>query len=322
MLLVAIAPLSAIVGSLELTTPAVTAVGAFVVAAIIAAWLVIWSANGTDDIPSLAVQSGKASDSSFSEADVLRARRNERIGAWRDIARRIAHEIKNPLTPIRTSVETLQRMHAKKHQDFDEVFAESTTMIIEEVDRLTNIVNEFSRFARMAPPHAEELDLREIVEHVVALHSTTDAAPNAATVRAELPLDALMVRADRAQLTQVLVNLVKNSLDALASSRTDGSGDVLVYAARPEGSGEYAAIVEIIDNGPGVPIAMKDLIFDPYFTTKPNGSGLGLAIAYRIVSDHGGTIEIDSATTGGAIFRVRLTRTGPRAEADATMSIA
>src|SRR5690606_34863717 len=149
------------------------------------------------------------------QARLIRA---ERIAAWRDIARRIAHEIKNPLMPIQTSIETMRKARARQHPDFDEIFEESTLTILEEVERLKRIVTEFSRFARLPRPRPSELAMDELVQHVVGLHAGGDVLVTM-EVEDELPL----VRADREQLTQVLVNLVQNASDA-ARARWGSSG--------------------------------------------------------------------------------------------------
>jgi len=235
--------------------------------------------------------------------------RAERIAAWRDIARRIAHEIKNPLMPIQTSIETMRKVHQRKHPDFDEIFEESTVTILEEVERLKRIVTEFSRFARMPRPNAASLDVEDVVHHVVGLH-----AGGAVDVTMEVTGALNHVRADREQLTQVLVNLVKNGMESARARHGERSGKVDVVLS-PEGDGVHIAV---IDNGAGIPEEDKARIFEPYYTTKSGGTGLGLAIVHRIVSDHGGRIDVDDAEGGGAIFDIVLTRTGPPEEASTT----
>ncbi len=237
--------------------------------------------------------------------------RAERVAAWRDIARRIAHEIKNPLMPIQTSIETMRKTHARRHPDFDEIFEESTVTILEEVERLKRIVTEFSQFARLPRPRPSELAVEDVVGHVVGLHAGGDVL-----VTMEVEGAPPRVRADREQLTQVLVNLVQNAADA-ARARHGASGGrvhVLVSAA---GAGVR---VEVIDNGTGIPDAERARIFEPYYTTKSGGTGLGLAIVHRIVSDHGGRIDVDDAEGGGAVFEIVLPIEGPPPEAELSQS--
>ena len=220
----------------------------------------------------------------------------ERVAAWQEIARRIAHEIKNPLFPIQTSIETLQRCYDKKHPELDEIFAESTGTILEEVERLKNIVGEFSRFARLPKPQPQELDLAELLPSITGLYGD-DLAPIQLTMAEGLP----SVMADRDQLTQVLVNLLQNARDALA-----GHPDPrITLEARAE---ENWLVLEVADNGPGFDEELAARIFTPYFTTKDKkgGTGLGLAITHRVITDHGGQIEARSIPGEGAVFTVRL----------------
>ncbi len=240
------------------------------------------------------------------QARLIRA---ERIAAWRDIARRIAHEIKNPLMPIQTSIETMRKTHARKHPDFDEIFEESTVTILEEVERLKRIVTEFSRFARMPRPNPTMLSVADVTQHVVGLHSGGDVE-----VDLEIEGEPEEVRADREQLTQVLVNLVQNGADAARARHGERGGKVDVVVS----SIETGVRVEIIDNGTGISHDDKARIFEPYFTTKAGGTGLGLAIVHRIVSDHGGSIDVHDAEGGGAVFEILLDRRGPPAEAATT----
>ena len=237
--------------------------------------------------------------------------RAERIAAWREVARRIAHEIKNPLQPIQMEIETMRKLHARKHPSFDEEFEPSTSVILEEVRRLNEMVTEFSKFARLPRPKAEALELREVLEHVVSLH-----ASGGAKVSLEAPEDRLIIRGDRGQLTQVFVNLVQNAADAAEGRHGATGGRVRVVLAPTEDGAE----VRVEDDGPGIPPADRLKIFEPYFTTKAKGTGLGLAIVHRIVGDHGGAIDVDDGLDGGAAFVVALPRTGPPEEITASLS--
>jgi two-component system, NtrC family, nitrogen regulation sensor histidine kinase NtrY len=222
----------------------------------------------------------------------------ERIAAWQDIARRLAHEIKNPLTPIQMAMDTLRKSYKKQHPDFGEILDESTATVLEEADRLKRIVAEFSDFARMPKPELGRVDLNEVVGASLALYK-------GGTPAVELKLaDRLpSLDADKGQINQVLLNLVENARDALGGR--DG-GKVTVTTKRGEANDRVMLVVD--DNGPGVPPGAKDKIFAPYFTTKQTkgGTGLGLAIVHRIVSDHGGRITIGDAPGGGARFTIEL----------------
>jgi two-component system nitrogen regulation sensor histidine kinase NtrY len=259
--------------------------------------------------------------------------RAERIAAWRDIAQRIAHEIKNPLLPIQVSIETMRKTYARHHPEFPEIFEESTQMILEEVRRLEHIVTEFSRFARLPRPRPEPLDVRELVAHLEALH-VTGAVPLRIAFEGALPT----VRADREQLTQVFVNLLKNAAEAARARHGDGDGNParVELCVGPDAGGGVS--LRVRDNGPGFPPGeARQRVFEPYFTTRAGGTGLGLAIVHRILGEHGATIELgdapplapndasaraddDPALRGGAEVHVVLTREGPPPDAEASRS--
>jgi nitrogen fixation/metabolism regulation signal transduction histidine kinase len=222
----------------------------------------------------------------------------ERIAAWQEIARRLAHEIKNPLTPIQMAMDTLRKTWKKQHPSFDEILEESTTTVLQEADRLKHIVTEFSDFARMPKPELSRVDLNEIIRSALALYQG-GAVRVDTTLRPGLP----QLDADKNQLNQVLLNLVENARDAIGSR--DG-GRIWVTTKLGEAQDRIVLVVE--DNGPGVPPDLKDKVFAPYFTTKHSkgGTGLGLAIVHRIVSDHGGRIAISDRSGGGARFVIEL----------------
>jgi two-component system, NtrC family, nitrogen regulation sensor histidine kinase NtrY len=221
----------------------------------------------------------------------------ERIAAWQEIARRLAHEIKNPLTPIQMAMDTLRKTWKKQHPSFGEILEESTTTVMEEADRLKHIVSEFSGFARMPKPEFQRLDLNELVRSALALYQ--GAAPLDVRLVPNLP----RIDADKNQLNQVVLNLVENARDAIGQR---GDGRIAVSTRLGEASDRVMLIVE--DNGPGIPGDLKDKVFAPYFTTKHSkgGTGLGLAIVHRIVSDHGGRIAVADAPGGGARFAIEL----------------
>ncbi|HEY6879153.1 MAG TPA: ATP-binding protein [Polyangiales bacterium] len=213
----------------------------------------------------------------------------ERAAAFQDIAQRIAHEIKNPLSPIQLSIETLRKAYAKRAPEFDEIFDESTRAILEEVRRMERIVREFSEFARLPKAKPGLLELGALAADTLALYEPDD-------VRVEVihPMPS-MVRVDREQIAQVLVNLVQNAIDAARSAREPR---VEVHV---EGN-----MLHVDDNGPGIPVSERERVFEPYFTTKQQGTGLGLAIVKRIIQEHGGSIRIDTSPLGGARVTLRL----------------
>jgi signal transduction histidine kinase len=238
-------------------------------------------------------------------ADLVALRRRlaatERIAARREIARRVAHEIKNPLLPIRAAVETLRRLRARGDTAFDDYFDEATRTVLDEVARITHIVGEFTRFARLPPPSPTLFDPVEAARSVVALHANAGAP----VVFHAKPCPALT--ADRDQLVQVLTNLIQNAQQALGE-RAGGLIEVRMAPAEPDAD---KLEIWVVDNGPGVPIELRPQLFEPYVTTKPEGTGLGLAIVERIVLEHGGDIEFNETPGGGATFRVRLPFSGP-----------
>ncbi len=226
-----------------------------------------------------------------------RLRRSERVAAWSEIARELAHEIKNPLTPIQMAIETVRRTHKRRHPKFDEVFEESTVTILEEVNRLKTIVTEFSQFARMPRPNPQPYELNELVHQAVVLYREEDGVEVVERLSEELEEQLL----DPDRMTQVIQNLLKNAIQATRA--VDRPGRVRIATKRLE-SGEAELSVE--DNGCG--IAEEDLprVFTPYFTSKAGGTGLGLAVVHRIVTGHDGRIGVSSKPGEGTRFVVRL----------------
>ncbi len=218
---------------------------------------------------------------------------SERIAAWQEVARRLAHEIKNPLTPIKMSLETLKAARSARSAQFDQLFEESSGVLLEEVERLRRIVDEFSRFARLPKPELKPLDAGELVEQVLSLYA---AAPAGVALTPSLER-GLAVRGDKDQLTQVLVNVVKNAFEAVG-----GGGRVEVRARRAN----EEVIIEVEDSGPGIAPEDRARIFEPYYTTKSDGTGLGLAISARIVQEHGGRLEVGGEVGQGAVLRLVL----------------
>ena len=226
-----------------------------------------------------------------------------RVAAWREVARRVAHEVKNPLAPIRAAVETLRRLRAREDPAFDGYFDEATRTVLDEVKRINDIVTEFTRFARLPPPKPVDLDLGAVAKDVVKLH---EAAAGKIQLRV-LTHRPPHVMADRDQIVQVLTNLVQNAIDALrGAGREEGSVTVVI---EPLGKGDRVAI-GVCDDGPGVAPEMIARLFEPYATSKAHGTGLGLAIAQRIAVEHGGELSYVPHPKG-AEFRMVLPVEGP-----------
>ncbi len=229
----------------------------------------------------------------------------DRVAAWREVARRVAHEVKNPLAPIRAAVETLRRLRARDDPAFDEYFDEATRTVLDEVHRIAGIVTEFTRFARLPAPRPTEVDALDLVKTVLRREQ---ARAGAVTLSHETTGDVGPLRADRDQITQILVNLVQNALEALRDTTTPGGGDIRVVL----GGDRVHLTMTVEDSGPGIHADFAPRLFEPYATTKSSGTGLGLAIAQRIATDHGGELSFaGTSRLGGAAFRLSLPREGP-----------
>jgi len=213
----------------------------------------------------------------------------QRTSAWADIARRIAHEIKNPLTPIQLSAERLQRKYGKVIGD-DGVFAQCTETIVRQVDDIRRMVDEFSRFARMPKPVIAAEDVADTVRQAAFLMRVGNPDID---IDVEIAEDPMPARFDRRLISQALTNIIKNATEAIAAVPPAelGNGSIHVVAVR---EGENI-VIDIVDNGIGLPKENRSRLLEPYVTTREKGTGLGLAIVGRIVEEHGGSIELRDA---------------------------
>jgi signal transduction histidine kinase len=223
----------------------------------------------------------------------------ERVAAWRELARRLAHELKNPLFPLQLTVENLQRAREQTSEQFDEIFFESTATLRAELENLKSIVSRFSDFAKMPPPEFEPVDLNELVRGAIKLFEPQLAPVGRPHIAPELYLDENLPhpQADPTLLRRALENLILNSLDAMPAG-----GMLTVRTAHRTG----AVRLEVTDTGAGLTPEECARLFTPYYTTKRHGTGLGLAIVQSVVSDHGGRIEVESAPGAGTTFRIEL----------------
>jgi two-component system nitrogen regulation sensor histidine kinase NtrY len=247
----------------------------------------------------------------------------QRTSAWGDVARRIAHEIKNPLTPIQLSAERIRRKFGKVITEDKAIFEQCTDTIVRQVDDIRRMVDEFSRFARMPKPVMEGEDVADTVRQAVFLmrvgHQEIDIA-------AEIKDDPMQAQFDRRLISQALTNIIKNATEAIEAVPAEelGKGRIEVVAAR---DGEDI-VIDVIDNGIGLPKVARARLLEPYVTTREKGTGLGLAIVGRVLEDHGGKIELHDAADirpgqRGAWMRLRFAISGhaPKAEAkEATAS--
>lgn len=214
--------------------------------------------------------------------------------AWRDAARRVAHEIKNPLTPIKLAAERLLRRRDASPEVLDETVEEAGAIIVREVEALRSMVDEFSRFARMPRPRPTEIDLEGLVEETTKLY---EGLKEGVEVDSSIAPDARRAWGDPEQIKSALLNLLDNAVDAI-----EPPGRVEVRAATSDGT----LRLSVSDTGPGIPAESRDKLFLPHFSTKGRGTGLGLAIVHRIVSDHHGTIAVDSNEPKGTVFTIQL----------------
>jgi signal transduction histidine kinase len=237
----------------------------------------------------------------------------ERVAAWRDVARRLAHELKNPLFPLQITVENLQRARELDAAQFDEIFLESTGTLRAELESLKAIVARFADFAKMPAPEFESVDLNEIARAVVRLFEPQFSTVGRPQIATEFSLDERLPRvdADPLLLHKVLENLIANAIDAMPSG-----GVIAVRTRRKDENAE----LEISDTGAGLTSDERARLFTPYSTTKQHGTGLGLAIVQAVVTDHGGTVEVDSAPGTGTTFRIVLPIVHRRQPADEAAS--
>jgi two-component system nitrogen regulation sensor histidine kinase NtrY len=241
----------------------------------------------------------------------------QRTSAWADVARRIAHEIKNPLTPIQLSAERIRRKYGKVITTDREVFDQCTDTIVRQVDDIKRMVDEFSRFARMPKPVFAADDVADTVRQAVFLMRVGNADID---IDADIAEDPMPARFDRRLLSQALTNLIKNATEAIAAVPPEelGKGAIRVFASR---EGEDI-VIDVVDNGIGLPKEKRSRLLEPYVTTREKGTGLGLAIVGRIVEEHGGAIELRDASEKipgqrGALVRLRFAAHGGTESSDA-----
>ena len=228
--------------------------------------------------------------------DVTPLIRAQKVAAWREVARRLAHEVKNPLTPIQLSAERLRRHFATAPEPARALVDECTTAIVAEVESLKGLVDEFSQFARMPPPRRVSTDLRALVDGTVTLYSGLFRE-----VRIDCRHDDALphVNVDPEQIRRVIINLVDNAIEAM-----ERRGQVTIDTVHD--AANHVVRILIADNGPGIPPTEREKLFLPYYSTKRRGSGLGLAIVRRIVVEHGGSVDVGDNTPGGTRFTIEL----------------
>ncbi len=235
--------------------------------------------------------------------DITTLLQAQRDAAWGEVARRLAHEIKNPLTPIQLSAERMRRkfLGSMNAQDA-QILERATHTIVAQVDAMKQMVNAFSEYARAPDMHFSPFDLNQLITEVVDLYRVQDSS---ADLKLRLSKDLPNISADRMRIRQILNNLVTNSLEAL-EGRVGASIEIETSLADDGARHGAAVAIVVTDNGPGFQRDLIGTVFDPYVTSKPKGTGLGLAIVKKIVEEHGGRIEADNQRSGGARVRILL----------------
>lgn len=209
--------------------------------------------------------------------------KNEREGAWREMARQVAHEIKNPLTPIKLSVQHLQATSEFSNEEWQQKFTSTMQVIIQQIDSLNKIASEFGDFAKMHEGVHENVDVSQAIRDIIALFAESDIE-----IKLKTSQEALYTRIDPDALRRVLNNLIKNANQALG-----GQEGALIEISASKKNGNIEIVLQ--DNGPGIPKELESKIFHPYFTTKSSGTGLGLAISQQIIEGAGGKVSLKSA---------------------------
>jgi two-component system, NtrC family, nitrogen regulation sensor histidine kinase NtrY len=260
-------------------------------------WDVRVETSGKDEIGKLAVTFNQMTQELLGQRE--RLVQSERVAAWRELARRLAHELKNPLFPLQITVENLLRARQNSPQQFDEVFQESTTTLLAEIANLKTIIGRFSDFSKMPAPQLQAVDLNELVRSVVQLFNG-QLNRDLGRIEPRLQLgDTTQVSADPVLLRRVIENLVLNAIDAMPQ------GGTLTFRTMTTSDDRFA-VFELGDTGTGLTAEECERLFTPYYTTKQHGTGLGLAIAQSVISDHRGSISVSSRKNHGTTFHVEL----------------
>ncbi len=251
--------------------------------------------ESSDELGELATSFNRMTEDLVQQKD--RTLQAERVAAWRELARRLAHELKNPLFPLQVTVENLMRAKQKSPEMFEEVFHESTATLLAEINNLKTIIGRFSEFSKMPQPQRQPTQANEIVRSVLRVFHAQLQEKNQIAVHMELTDPLPEISADPDLLHRALQNLVLNAIDAMPQG-----GTLTLH------TGDLGDRVEIsvTDTGFGLTPEECERLFTPYYTTKQHGTGLGLAIVQSVVSDHGGKISVESTKEKGTTFRMEL----------------
>jgi two-component system nitrogen regulation sensor histidine kinase NtrY len=247
-------------------------------------------------VTTLMGESGSADGIVLVLDDVTPLIRAQKVAAWREVARRLAHEIKNPLTPIQLSAERLRRHFSSAPAPAKALVEECTTTIVGEVESLKGLVDEFSQFARMPAPRTVPTDMGHLITDTIALYNGIFSDVQ---IERRFASGVPLVRLDAEQVRRVIINLVDNAIEAM-----ERRGRIVVET-QVDLANSVARVI-VADDGPGIPLAEREKLFLPYYSTKRRGSGLGLAIVRRIIAEHGGSIEVGDNLPRGTRFTIEL----------------
>jgi two-component system nitrogen regulation sensor histidine kinase NtrY len=262
--------------------------------------------TSTDELGALAESFNRMTQELLQQREQLV--QSERVAAWRELARRLAHELKNPLFPLQLTVENLVRAREQSPEQFDEVFRESSSTLLAEIANLKGIISRFSEFSRMPRPQFQAVQLNEIIQNVARLlQAQFRSQETPIECKLELATNLEPVAADAELLHRAFSNLALNAMDAMPK------GGTLTLRTSQHGN---RATVEISDTGTGLTAEECERLFTPYYTSKAHGTGLGLAIVQSVISDHGGRISVHSEPGHGTTFTIELPRNWEQLELD------
>jgi signal transduction histidine kinase len=265
--------------------------------------------NKKDDVAQLIASFNHMTDELLRQRD--RALQAERVAAWRELARRLAHELKNPMFPLQITIENLMKAREQNSPEFEEIFAESTSTLLAELSNLKKIVGRFSDFSKMPLPQLQQVNVNQMLEQIAKLF-TPQLASSAKPIKLEMQLTSgdASFAGDPELLRRTFENLVLNAIDAMPE------GGVLRMATS---ASDGSVAVEIADTGAGMDSEEASRLFTPYYTTKQHGTGLGLAIVQSVISDHGARISVSSHPGEGTTFRMEFSRQAAKQSNDAVV---